>query len=908
MNRSSVCCGIACLLIASQIAYGSTVVLTEAHLSSEVQPVTLADGKVVVSSGADGSVSYLRMAPGENETLALTGCPIRFADGAQIIPGQGGRSCLSNEFTAAGSLSIGVPVQSYYTGQMLPSNSYAVLFRNLRLDDISPVSTDFSKNTAKGISGKGYPYFIRRSGDSMTVQFQMSDGTHVKGVLLELKQTGNDISGKVLGAGYLNRKAKYLGYDMFYSPTVEVTSYNVNALEGTPANGYGYGIAELTIGPRRDTYDYREKFLSDEEDTVVAKNVAVEDLEFLYAADGANKSTLKGMSREVMNPYLVKFENGVLSAQFQLLNAGAIKGVKVLLRQQGADVVARIDYARYCDGAELGCDLDVVGTPYNVMTEEEYTPTTYGYSIDLLALRRKSRNRLEIPVEGMLDITDELSGSGVELTFSSVPGADGESSPGTVRVDPVLCGKEFKTLASGVSLSEIELTAGKLGGTWGGKTTGPVMVVQDWRNDGMAASCQMQALDKDLTLKAMNVELRQNGDDVEIRCSGTIYIFDTGDDFYGKKTLKSTDFGAVEGVEIATAVEGKGYALVYVEYEKCVGAYVRAAAANSMTDTSIIVKGDEAQPMTFSVCHASGLPEGSIDVFGGASLNIPVVAALASGLGDGRTKMTMHPGSSLYQSGDYVFHAGSQQIVLDGADLYPQYGTTAAVYCNYLTLSGGAVVHEGVLNCAHVAENPVWRVVGETACTNNASLVFFAEAKGASGAATEFMFDVADTAADADLVMNGGLSVDADCPNATFLKTGAGTMLLKGTLACTNLPVRIAEGAIKLSGGETADVSFSIEGGTLAVAEGASHSVRALMVTETSSVFCAKDASLAMDELQIAEDAVLELSGTCTDSGVSVSKVLDKETLARIRLNGRRVLQTPNGRLVERSGFSVIVR
>jgi hypothetical protein len=122
------------------------------------------------------------------------------------------------------------------------------------------------------------------------------------------------------------------------------------------------------------------------------------------------------------------------------------------------------------------------------------------------------------------------------------------------------------------------------------------------------------------------------------------------------------------------------------------------------------------------------------------------------------------------------------------------------------------------------------------------------------------------------------------------------------------LPVRIAEGAIKLSGGETADVSFSIEGGTLAVAEGASHSVRALMVTETSSVFCAKDASLAMDELQIAEDAVLELSGTCTDFGICVSKVLDKETLARIRLNGRRVLQTPNGRLVERSGFSVIVR
>ena len=120
--------------------------------------------------------------------------------------------------------------------------------------------------------------------------------------------------------------------------------------------------------------------------------------------------------------------------------------------------------------------------------------------------------------------------------------------------------------------------------------------------------------------------------------------------------------------------------------------------------------------------------------------------------------------------------------------------------------------------------------------------------------------------------------------------------------------MRIVEGAIKLSGGETADVSFSIEGGTLAVAEGASHSVRALMVTETSSVVCEKDASLAMDELQIAEDAVLEISSPRADSGVAVSKVLGKELLSRIRLNGKRVFQAQNGCLIEDSGFSVIVR
>lgn len=387
-------------------------------------PEQLADGKVKFRYDDSGAVSELRMTPGQGETLVLTGEGLVFSHGAQILSAQGGESRLPGNFTAPGHLVLGVTNLSWKTGTLLPADSYEVLFRNVLLDDITPVSGIIrQKAHSRLVDAAAKPYHIRRSGDTMNVQFQMASESFTQAIHVEFKQIGDDVCGKILKAGYYKDGNWALGYDLFLDPTLTVTHYDIYTSEETHAPTWGYGLVGLTMGPRRDTYEFSGKFLSDEYDTVVATNVSLEELEFLYAACGCSRK-VKGMPRSVMYPYHVKSGDGVLSAQFQLLDNTMVKCAKVELRQSGVDVVGRIGYAEYLEGGVLGTDLDPagVGTGYYVMTEETYTETAYGYSVDLLALRRKSRNRLTVPVTGTYDLTNELRGAGIELKFEPATG------------------------------------------------------------------------------------------------------------------------------------------------------------------------------------------------------------------------------------------------------------------------------------------------------------------------------------------------------------------------------------------------------------------------------------------------------------------------------------------------------
>ena len=64
---------------------------------------------------------------------------------------------------------------------------------------------------------------------------------------------------------------------MFGSPAFTVTQ---NA----------YTFKELAFAPRRETYDYTNGLLTASFETVVARNVFVEDLEILYGAGGYRQS------------------------------------------------------------------------------------------------------------------------------------------------------------------------------------------------------------------------------------------------------------------------------------------------------------------------------------------------------------------------------------------------------------------------------------------------------------------------------------------------------------------------------------------------------------------------------------------------------------------------------------------
>jgi len=123
-------------------------------------PTSLADGKIAFEYDGAGKITELRMTPGAGEMLALSGDALDFAAGARLMPGQNGISCISNAIACAGTLQIGMTNMSY-SGSLLSKTEYTTMFTNVRLADISPVSSDM-----KGVSSTGqkiyYPYHVTR--------------------------------------------------------------------------------------------------------------------------------------------------------------------------------------------------------------------------------------------------------------------------------------------------------------------------------------------------------------------------------------------------------------------------------------------------------------------------------------------------------------------------------------------------------------------------------------------------------------------------------------------------------------------------------------------------------------------------------------------------------------------------
>ena len=185
------------------VAVCLSVNLSAAVYVAAEAPESLADGDITFKYDGSGNITELRMRSDLNETLTLTGDPLNLAANAKIIVGQN-TNIIENTLSPAGSLTIGITNMSFSCKAVLDTNTntaFTTMFRNVRLDDIEPISS-----YSGGISYMGThyykPYFVQRSGDTLRAEFQAVDGGYVKGFLLELKQEGDDIVGHVIQCGY----------------------------------------------------------------------------------------------------------------------------------------------------------------------------------------------------------------------------------------------------------------------------------------------------------------------------------------------------------------------------------------------------------------------------------------------------------------------------------------------------------------------------------------------------------------------------------------------------------------------------------------------------------------------------------------------------------------------------------
>ena len=150
-----------------------------------------------------GSVKTIVATPSDGGTITLTGDAITFAADATVTMAAPGKLVFLNDVAGAGLTCARTGLQRTYSGAALPAyvegNLGALMFENLSLDAVSPVSSQFSGV----LSGVARPYFIVREAGRLEVQMQSQylfssyNAGQTQSAKLVLVQNGADIYGSV---------------------------------------------------------------------------------------------------------------------------------------------------------------------------------------------------------------------------------------------------------------------------------------------------------------------------------------------------------------------------------------------------------------------------------------------------------------------------------------------------------------------------------------------------------------------------------------------------------------------------------------------------------------------------------------------------------------------------------------
>ena len=151
----------------------------------------------------NGAVKTLVATPSDGGTITLSGDAISFAADATVVMAAPGSLVFANDVSGAGLTCSRTGQQFTYSGAALPAyqdgNPGALMFENLSLDAVTPVSSRFSGDLA----GIAKPYFIVREAGRLEVQMQSQhllssyNAGQTQSAKLVLVQNGADIYGSV---------------------------------------------------------------------------------------------------------------------------------------------------------------------------------------------------------------------------------------------------------------------------------------------------------------------------------------------------------------------------------------------------------------------------------------------------------------------------------------------------------------------------------------------------------------------------------------------------------------------------------------------------------------------------------------------------------------------------------------
>jgi hypothetical protein len=240
----------------------NTVVYTAAQTS-------LADGKI--SFVYDGeAITQIKLNPAADEVLVMTGDNLVFASEAKILAGGSGESRIENAFSGATTLTIEPDVSTVETityGEV-ENNSYKLPYETAASDEWKTMFEDKNLNELFIISSEepAYhrddpnliqkPYNVSCVGDSMLAELQVVDRywskNFIRSILLELRQDGDDVKGRLKDYGlylYTQDYENLLGKS-FYGDNPDITGTKYGNDYGERNSSNAYMARQIVMGIR----------------------------------------------------------------------------------------------------------------------------------------------------------------------------------------------------------------------------------------------------------------------------------------------------------------------------------------------------------------------------------------------------------------------------------------------------------------------------------------------------------------------------------------------------------------------------------------------------------------------------------------------------------------------------------
>ena len=797
-------------------------------------PATLGDAETgllefTYDPGDASIVSNITAHPVNGGMIVLTGDQIDVSSRTRIIMAAGGELVFSNAVTGAWNLDVESTADSSertfsYSGVNFDTN-YTVIAANKNLSDWMPYSTG-------NVGGKGWwqadnikTYNIRHETDgSITAQRQAGlgkvNGTNMIGIVkFQLKQIGDDIAGRVLYAGYWDESKGPLGTDsdaVIANPVTYGTFYNNGV--STPSKAEGYGICKMTM--------YR-----------------VGGLPTVRFAGGLN---IDGVlyAREFTHLVYERAVTGSVKYGYQADANGILTFRDPEYRFDPSSNAARTGALSYA----------IAGSG---IVEFEATDTLYG--------------------DETYDTTEEPSYSGfVPTTWVKV--AEDQQLSDLISATARFGGYSMDggwrgTLSDIFHLSTYEE---------GQERTGQFhYLFGGWSKPPTTNRCA-----------ALMVAFRQNGSDVEMRVTdarcngGNNTSAATVQPLYGtdlssagaKYTVSTSNSDGNYGIYGISLTFRSPYSVKTVTMAHYQG--IRKMAGSTATPgckAQLVIKGTDKTKMRYAPTsnntHVLPYTDGLLRIQnGGDVVQQKSQNSYDTMWVDDRALIYIEEGGVFKQQTPWGL-GYKQRVDIMGGEFRAFDVPSASqgqLVVNLLTLSGDVNFHSvqgrsGDLVRAGYKQDAVWTVRGTSPSAFELPLNLWGAAEEAAGGNT-MTFAVLDVTGDSasDFIMNGAVSLNASEPDILGVyKTGPGTMQLNKSYNISGKPTLLKNGTWLLNGSSLTSAAdpYTLDGGTLAVADGTANSLGVLTVGENGGGITLGAGAM----LSFADSSAAEWTGETTD-------------------------------------------